>query len=104
MNLEQTLLLEMPSDLEYQWVSTLAEPYLSCDSHMTSGYGGPHAGFFAVRKEYTKNIPGRIVGETWYGCFIHIICDVEVEILSLDLFTCKTIEILYLCESTITYS
>ncbi|XP_064386896.1 glycine dehydrogenase (decarboxylating), mitochondrial-like [Halichondria panicea] len=29
------------------------------------GYGGPHAGFFAVKKEYTKNLPGRIVGETW---------------------------------------
>ena len=31
-----------------------------CDT----GYGGPHAGFFAVRKELIKLIPGRIVGET----------------------------------------
>ncbi len=30
------------------------------------GYGGPHAGFFAVRKELIKLIPGRIVGETRY--------------------------------------
>ena len=30
------------------------------------GYGGPHAGFFAVKKELTKLLPGRIVGQTWY--------------------------------------
>ena len=29
-----------------------------------SGYGGPHAGFFAVKKELMKSLPGRIVGET----------------------------------------
>lgn len=29
------------------------------------GYGGPHAGFFAVKKELTKLLPGRIVGKTW---------------------------------------
>jgi len=32
------------------------------------GYGGPHAGFFAVRKELIKLIPGRIVGETRLVC------------------------------------
>jgi glycine dehydrogenase subunit 1 len=27
-------------------------------------YGGPHYGFFAARKEFTRRMPGRIVGET----------------------------------------
>ncbi len=26
------------------------------------GYGGPHAGFFAARNEYIRNMPGRIIG------------------------------------------
>ncbi len=28
------------------------------------GYGGPHAGFFATREVYKRNIPGRIIGVT----------------------------------------
>ena len=27
-------------------------------------YGGPHLGFFACKKEYTRQIPGRICGKT----------------------------------------
>ncbi len=26
------------------------------------GYGGPHAGFFAIREEFKRNLPGRIIG------------------------------------------
>lgn len=26
------------------------------------GYGGPHAGYFATREQYKRNIPGRIIG------------------------------------------
>jgi glycine cleavage system P protein (glycine dehydrogenase) len=29
---------------------------------VTLGYGGPHAGFFATREEYKRQIPGRIIG------------------------------------------
>lgn len=28
------------------------------------GYGGPHAGYFATKEEYKRNIPGRIIGIT----------------------------------------
>lgn len=28
------------------------------------GYGGPHAGYFATREEYKRQIPGRIIGKT----------------------------------------
>ncbi len=28
------------------------------------GYGGPHAGFFATKEKYKRNIPGRIIGVT----------------------------------------
>ncbi|MBS9773859.1 MAG: aminomethyl-transferring glycine dehydrogenase [Tenacibaculum sp.] len=28
------------------------------------GYGGPHAGYFATKEEYKRNIPGRIIGVT----------------------------------------
>jgi glycine dehydrogenase len=29
---------------------------------LSLGYGGPHAGFFAVRQEYIRSMPGRIIG------------------------------------------
>ena len=28
------------------------------------GYGGPHAGYFATKESYKRNIPGRIIGQT----------------------------------------
>ena len=28
------------------------------------GYGGPHAGYFATKEVYKRNIPGRIIGQT----------------------------------------
>lgn len=28
------------------------------------GYGGPHAGYFATKEDYKRNIPGRIIGVT----------------------------------------
>ena len=28
------------------------------------GYGGPHAGYFATKEAYKRNIPGRIIGVT----------------------------------------
>ena len=35
------------------------------------GYGGPHAGFFAVKKNLLKSLPGRLVGQTRYArCFL----------------------------------
>ena len=37
------------------------------------GYGGPHAGFFAVKRALIKLIPGRIVGQTKYVViYLHV--------------------------------
>ena len=42
-------------------------PPPSLSLHIPPGYGGPHAGFFAVKKKLIKSLPGRIVGKTWLG-------------------------------------
>jgi len=31
---------------------------------LCTGYGGPHAGFFAVKRDLLRSLPGRIVGKT----------------------------------------
>jgi len=39
------------------------------------GYGGPHAGFFATREDFTRIMPGRVVGVTRCGvCSLISIC------------------------------
>jgi len=49
---------------------------------LLTGYGGPHAGFFAVKRSLLRSLPGRIVGKTkyvmlsvavWWNVFFHII-------------------------------
>ena len=35
-----------------------------CIRDSPMGYGGPHAGYFATKTEYKRNVPGRIIGVT----------------------------------------
>lgn len=36
-------------------------------------YGGPHAGYFATKTNFTRLMPGRVVGVTkWVSCMISL--------------------------------
>ena len=46
------------------------------------GYGGPHAGFFAIKDKFKRVMPGRVVGLSRYAAYATIVVIVRYCYLS----------------------